>query len=124
MWNGVGAAASEDGVHFADQGVVIQKDRNAVWLGSGSVLRNAAGDYVMNFSEEYDCVAANRSQDGNRCQSIFFATSPDLRTWTRVPFAPAGPANSPAVNDSNVFTYEDGGLAQKVPGYEVGGRWE
>ena len=58
MWNGVGAAASEDGVHFADQGVVIQKDRNAVWLGSGSVLRNAAGDYVMNFSEEYDCVVA------------------------------------------------------------------
>ena len=95
MWNGVGAAASEDGVHFADQGVVIQKDRNAVWLGSGSVLRNAAGDYVMNFSEEYDCVAANRSQDGNRCQSIFFATSPDLRTWTRVPFARAGPAGSP-----------------------------
>eukprot|EP01052_Picozoa_sp_SAG31_P044497 SAG31_NODE_7782_length_1597_cov_1.469292_1_plen_364_part_00 len=124
MWNGVGAAASDDGVHFKDQGVAIHKDPNAVWLGSGSVLQNAAGEYVMNFSEEYDCAAANRSLDGNRCQSIFFATSRDLRNWTRVPFASAGPANTPPVNDSAVFTYFDGGLAQKVPGYEIGGRWD
>ena len=124
MWNGVGAAASDDGVHFADQGVVIHKDPNAVWLGSGSVLQNAAGEYVMNFSEEYDCLAANRSLDGNHCQSIFFARSRDMRNWTRVPFATAGPAGTPPVNDSNVFTYTDGGLAQKVPGYEIGGRWD
>ena len=51
-WNGVGAALSTDGVHFVDEGVVIEKHPDAVWLGSGSVLRNADGEYVMNFSEE------------------------------------------------------------------------
>ena len=30
-WNGVGAALSSDGVHFADLGQVIQKDPKAVW---------------------------------------------------------------------------------------------
>ena len=103
-WNGVGAAISTDGVHFADEGVVIHKDAGAVWLGSGSVLKNAAGEYVMNFSEEYDCDHANG------CQSIFFATSPDLKTWTRVPDM------VPGVNDSNVFKYG--------PGYKKGGRWD
>ena len=41
-----------DGVHYADMGVVIHKDPNATWLGSGSVLLTANGTYVMNFSEE------------------------------------------------------------------------
>eukprot|EP00729_Bicosta_minor_P003911 gene3911-9786_t len=46
-WNGVGAALSSDGVHFADEGQVIQKDAKAVWLGSGSVLgKNTDGEYV------------------------------------------------------------------------------
>ena len=103
MWNGVGATFSTDGVHFADEGVVIHKDPKAVWLGSGSVLQASDGTYVMNFSEEYDC-------EGRNCQSIFFATSPDLVSWTRVPFAP------PPANDSSVFKYG--------PGYTVGGRWD
>ena len=54
-WAGVGATISQDGVHYEDQGVVIHKHPGAVWLGSGSVLKNSAGEYVMNFSEEYDC---------------------------------------------------------------------
>ena len=45
-WNGVGATFSTDGVHFADLGQVIQKDAKAVWLGSGSVLKTASGEYV------------------------------------------------------------------------------
>jgi hypothetical protein len=49
MWNGVGATISSDGVHYEDQGVVIHKDPGAGWLGSGSVLKNSAGEYVMNF---------------------------------------------------------------------------
>ena len=53
--NGVGGAASSDGVHFKDQGVLFRKDPKAKWLGSGSVLKNADGEYVMNFSEDYDC---------------------------------------------------------------------
>ena len=98
-WNGVGAATSTDGVHFADEGVVIHKDSGATWLGSGSVLRSASGEYVMNFSEEYDCDKGC----GNGCQSIFFATSADLVTWTRV--ADMSPAPG---NDSNVFKYGPG----------------
>ena len=50
-WNGVGAALSADGVHYADEGVVIHKDDGAVWLGSGSVLQTADGTFVMNFSQ-------------------------------------------------------------------------
>ena len=60
----------------------------------------------MNFSEEYDCEKGK----GRSCQSIFFATSKDLLTWTRLPFAP------PPANDSNVFKYGKG--------YTVGGRWD
>ena len=105
-WNGVGAATSVDGVHFADEGVVIHKDPGATWLGSGSVLRNAAGEYVMNFSQEYDCDKGG----GRSCQSIFFATSPDLVAWTRVPDM------RPGANDSAVFKYGKG--------YKVGGRWD
>jgi hypothetical protein len=48
---------------------LFRKDPMAGWLGSGSVLKNAAGEYVMNFSEDYDCGSPS-------CQSIFFATSP------------------------------------------------
>ena len=99
------------------QGIVVHKDQGAVWLGSGSVLKNAAGEYVMNFSEEYDCPDGEAESRGG-CQSIFFATSKDLKSWARVPFAP------PPANDTNVFKYWDGGLAGKTPGYTVGGRWD
>ena len=58
MADGVGGATSSDGVHFQDQGTIIRKDKDAFWLGSGSVLRNADGEYVMNFSE--DCEQAPR----------------------------------------------------------------
>ena len=38
-WNGVSAALSADGIHFADEGQVIEKDEKAGWLGKrgGSV---------------------------------------------------------------------------------------
>ena len=109
-WNGVGAALSIDGVHFADEGVVIHKDPGAVWLGSGSVLKNTAGEYVMNFSEEYDCADKTGNSTGKGCQSIFFAKSKDLLVWERLPFLP------PPANDSNVFKYG--------AHYELGGRWD
>lgn len=119
-WNGVGATTSEDGVHYEDQGIVIQKDKNAVWLGSGSVLKNADGEYVMNFSEEYDCQPSkpNATYGTGGCQSIFFATSKDLRNWTRLAFKP------PPANDTEVFKYSDGGLGGTTPGYTIGGRWD
>jgi hypothetical protein len=114
-WNGVGAAISSDGVHYEDQGVVVHKDEGAANLGSGSVLKNSAGEYVMNFSEEYDCSNAN---DNGGCQSIFFATSKDLKKWTRLAFKP------PPANDTEVFKYWDGGLGGTTPGYVIGGRWD
>jgi hypothetical protein len=40
-------------VHYEDLGIVVHKDDGAKWLGSGSVLKNSDGEYVMNFSEEY-----------------------------------------------------------------------
>ena len=116
-WNGVGATVSSDGVHYEDQGVVVHKDAGAVWMGSGSVLKNSAGEYVMNFSEEYDCPNGEALLQGG-CQSIFFATSKDLKNWTRVPFA------APPANDTEVFKYWDGGLGGTTPGYTVGGRWD
>jgi len=112
-WNGAGAAISSDGVHYEDQGIVVHKDAGAKWMGSGSVLKNSDGEYVMNFSEEYDC-----QPTGSRCQSIFFATSKDLKNWTRLAFKP------PPAHDAEVFTYSDGGLGGKTPGYKIGGRWD
>jgi hypothetical protein len=109
-WNGVGAALSVDGVHFSDKGVIIQKDPGAGWLGSGSVLKNTDGEYVMNFSEEYDCADKTGNMTGRNCQSIFFAKSKDMLVWERVPFA------APPTNDPNVFKYG--------PGYDLGGRWD
>ena len=42
-WNGVGAATSTDGVHFADEGVVIHKDDGAVWLWCAEPRDRATG---------------------------------------------------------------------------------
>jgi hypothetical protein len=38
---------------------VVHMERDAVWLGAGSVLRNAAGERVTNSSEESDGAAAS-----------------------------------------------------------------
>ena len=86
MWNGVGATVGSDGVHWKDEGVVIHKDPKAVWLGSGSVLKNTAGEYIMNFSEEYDCAPAKPGAPyGTGCQSIFFAKSKDRQLASNPP---------------------------------------
>ncbi len=120
-WNGVSSALSADGAHWADLGVVIAKDCKskadcANWLGSGSVWKKLGagdgdgdgdgGEYVMNYSQErYDCEAPS-----GWCQSIFFATSRDLISWT--PLAPDA-----LEHGGPVFKYPDAG-------YEVGGRWD
>ena len=56
--------------------------------------------------------------DGRGCQSIFFATSKDLLTWTRLKF------KAPPADDANVFKYSNasaGGLY--VHDYLAVGRW-
>jgi hypothetical protein len=123
QWNGIGAALSSDGAHFADLGVVISKDCAskddcAHWLGSGSVwpriLANASAtnedgdaddDFIMNYSQnDYDC------EGGSDCQTIYFATSRDALSWT------------PVAQDAQV----KGGLRFKYDPkfYKVGGRWD
>ena len=72
-WDAIGLAISSDGVHFADQGMVIFKAPDAQYLGAGHTWR--AGDkYIFNFSE---C--------RNGTLEIFFAESDDLVHWTRIP---------------------------------------
>jgi hypothetical protein len=108
-WNTVGTALSVDGAHFADAGPSIFKDcldkqtDCAVWLGSGSVWKrlanssnSSAEEYVMNFSQEYDC-------GGGNCQAIFFATSTDLVNWT--PVAPDALRHGGLVFEVNTSIY-------------------
>ena len=68
---GVYLATSKDGVHFQEVGPVIEKQKDAEWLGSGAVWR-ADGKFIMNFSE-------SRAH-----QSISFAESDDLIHWRRL----------------------------------------
>ncbi|MCX6924435.1 MAG: hypothetical protein NT154_14655 [Verrucomicrobia bacterium] len=72
---GVYLATSKDGVHFDEVGPVIEKQKDAIWLGSGSVWR-VGGKYIMNFSEARPAPAYH--------QSIFFAESDDLLHWKRL----------------------------------------
>jgi hypothetical protein len=79
---GVGLATSNDGVHWHDRGVIIEKEADAIWLGSGAVWpslrdRRPDGNFIMNFSEFRD-----GPRGGN--QTIFFAESADLIHWTRL----------------------------------------
>jgi hypothetical protein len=80
-WNGVGAAVSRDGIHWEDRGRVIGAADDVLWLGSGAVWAAAddeAGErFIMNFSEW-------RGSHEEGRQTIFFAESRDLLTWTRV----------------------------------------
>jgi hypothetical protein len=113
-WNAVSTATSSDGAHWTDLGVAIRKDCAspndcAVWLGSGSVWKlvkqsknedTDEDEFVMNFSEDYDCGSA-------KCQSIFFATSKDLITWT--PVAPDAEKKGGLVFKYNTSFYKDGG---------------
>ena len=68
-WDGISVATSEDGVHFQEIGPVIQKSRQASWIGTGSIWRTNDG-FALNFSETVDGV-----------QSIYMAKSDDLIHW-------------------------------------------
>jgi len=79
-WSGFGVATSADGVHWTDQGLVVERDANATagYLGTGSVWRappNATHRFVVNYSQQYGSPAV---------QHIFFAVSNDLVSWTRL----------------------------------------
>eukprot|EP01052_Picozoa_sp_SAG31_P025423 SAG31_NODE_2227_length_6148_cov_5.268309_10_plen_235_part_00 len=65
----------------------------ATWMGSGSVWKrlgspaNDTDEWVMNFSQEYDCqdsCPGGINSSSCNCQSMFFAISKDLLSWTPV----------------------------------------
>lgn len=76
-WDNVSMALSDDGVHWKEQGVVLTKAADAVWMGTGSTWRSPRfaqdGKYFLNFSEWR-----------GKQQTIFFAESTDLVHWRRL----------------------------------------
>jgi hypothetical protein len=81
-WDNTSLATSTDGVHWTEVGPIVVKKPEATWMGTGSTWANptpekgGSGDgkrFQMNFSE----------WTGPR-QTIFFAESDDLQTWTRL----------------------------------------
>lgn len=78
---GICLATSTDGVHWHEVGLILPKSPESVWLGTGSVWPSERfaqdGLFVLNFSEWF-------GPEDTGQQKIFFATSPDLRVWTRL----------------------------------------
>jgi hypothetical protein len=79
-WDNISAARSPDGVHWEELGPVLRKREGVDWMGTGSTWTapppNDGDRFIMNFSE----------WRGPR-QTIFFAESPDLTSWHRLPDA-------------------------------------
>ncbi len=80
VWDSLGLAQSNDLVHWREIGTIVEKAADAEeWMGTGRTWR--AGDrFLLSFSEFRSGV-----------QSIRFAQSSDLETWTRVDFPPLEP---------------------------------
>ncbi len=80
VWDSLGLAQSNDLVHWREIGTIVEKAADAEeWMGTGRTWR--AGDrFLLSFSEFRSGV-----------QSIRFAQSSDLETWTRVDFPPLKP---------------------------------
>jgi hypothetical protein len=76
-WNNISLATSPDGVHWTEHGRILEKKRGVTWMGTGSTWRSPHfakdGKFYLNFSE----------WRGPR-QTIFFAESQDLLSWTRL----------------------------------------
>jgi hypothetical protein len=76
-WDNISLATSPDGVHWSEQGVILRKRPDAVWMGTGSTWASPVPHdppkYFLNFSEW-------RGEQ----QTIFFAESTDLVHWNRL----------------------------------------
>ena len=98
---------------------MVKKDPGASFIASGSVVRGVNATtglpmWVMSFSQfRFHCEDSHHNRSGGQgCQSIFFASSEDLRRWRRVDFGE---------NDTNVFKYNEG-LTR--PLYMLGASWD
>ncbi len=83
VWDNISLATSADGVLWKEQGVILAKDADATWMGTGSTWANpdVPGRFCMNFSQER-----------GKQQAIYFAESDDLVSWRALP---AGSAFTP-----------------------------
>ena len=72
-WDGVSLARSTDLLHWEEVGPVLEKHADALWLGTGMVVR-VDDRFIMNFSEERPA----------KHQVIGFAESNDLQSWRRL----------------------------------------
>ncbi len=79
QWDAFGLAISDDGVRWIDHGPVLHaSDKMVRFLGTGSVWKAVDRDgYICNYSEW------RLNESGNPEQTILFATSKDLRHWTK-----------------------------------------
>lgn len=82
-WGGFGAAVSQDGVVWKDQGLVLTaSDKMVNYLGTGSVWKspnfNLDKKFIVNYSE-WQCI-----NHGQKQQRIFFAQSKDLIHWEKI----------------------------------------
>jgi hypothetical protein len=50
-WDAVNLAASPELLHWTERGTVLEKDADAVWLGT-EMIHRSGGTFVMNYSEE------------------------------------------------------------------------
>jgi beta-fructofuranosidase len=73
-WDAVSLATSPDLLHWTERGTILEKDADAVWLGTGMIHRSGEA-FVMNYSEERPAGQ----------QTICFATSADLLHWDKLP---------------------------------------
>lgn len=72
-WDQISLATSTDLIHWEEHGVVLKKDANAIWLGTG-MIQKIDDRYIMNYSLEMP----------KNYQRIHFAESKDLYNWTKI----------------------------------------
>ncbi len=81
-WDGISLAISDDLIHWQEIGSVLEKDEDAIWLGTG-MIQMIGNEYIMNYSQEKPAGE----------QKIYFAKSYNLINWEKVPnivFEPDG----------------------------------
>ena len=99
-WDGISLATSRDLVHWQEYGRVLDKDADAVWLGTGMVQR--VGDrFIMNYSLEKPA----------HYQRIYFAESVDLYHWKKIEGVRSAP-------DDVIYRAEPGESCDVMP------RWD
>ena len=79
-WDNISTATSPDGVHWTERGPILRRRPTSIWMGTGSTWKSPRfdqdGRFLMNFSAAEGI--------GTRRQTIFFAESTDLVSWTRL----------------------------------------